>query len=128
MVGRHNWHEMILYQFGSLNEVACSSAPDTCQAVNQVLPESVTCSRCEIKFVVLQPGGHLPPHSGPSNTRLRCFLGENLELINPWSSLVKEEPLACQITSRFNKKMDCFARQCFKFYFTKQSVFVEWPS
>ena len=26
----------------------------------------------------------------------------------PWSSLVKEESLACQITSRFNKKLSRF--------------------
>ena len=37
-----------------------------------------------------------------------------------WSSLVKEEALACQITSPFNKKIGCFVRQTFQFYFLKQ--------
>ena len=44
------------------------------------------------------------------NLYIVCFL--NL-LVSAWSSIDKEESLACQITSPFNKKIGSFVMQSF---------------
>ena len=41
-------------------------------------------------------------------------------ILLPWSSLDKEESLACQITSPFNKKIGCFCKAIILILFKKQ--------
>ena len=43
----------------------------------------------------------------PTIIVLKSCWPENVQP-KPWSPLIKEESLACQITSRFNKKIGCF--------------------
>ena len=40
-----------------------------------------------------------------------------------WSSIDKEESLACQITSPFNNKLGCFKNKIKKIGFQKQPIF-----
>ena len=47
---------------------------------------------------------------------------------DPWSSLVKEESLACQITSPFNKKLGCFSNKLKRLPYKTTYLFVEWGS
>ena len=45
-------------------------------------------------------------------------------MIQPWSSLDKEESLACQITSPFNNKLGCFQIKMENNAFLKQPIFL----
>jgi len=74
--GGGHWNELVLFEFGVKNDAGCAITPDSCLKVLEYLSESVDCVRCQIKFVVLQPGTHVLPKSGPTNTRLRSFLGK----------------------------------------------------
>jgi hypothetical protein len=67
---------VVLHQFGNRVESGCSSLPDTCEKIDQTLLETLSCSRCEVKVAVLASGRHVAAQSGPTNTRLRAFLGK----------------------------------------------------
>ena len=52
-----------------------------------------------------------------------------LVIVSPWSSSVKGESLAYQITSPFNKKIGCFCKEIFLILFSKTTqLIVEWGS
>ena len=54
---------------------------------------------------------HLPLAAWRRVRRFHTTLNSILEVSDrTWSSLVKEESLACQITSPFNNKLGCFCK------------------
>jgi hypothetical protein len=77
--GYGHWQDLVIYQFGEKFEPGCEVVPETCLKVSEFLSESVECSRCQIKIAVLQSGNRVLPKSGPTNTRLRSYLGNNIE-------------------------------------------------
>uniref|UniRef100_A0A8C4PWA3 Un-named hu7910 n=1 Tax=Eptatretus burgeri TaxID=7764 RepID=A0A8C4PWA3_EPTBU len=69
-----NWKQFTLWQQGRRNEKSCLQTPRTC-AIMERFPESVGCTRGQVKFSIMQPGTHVWPHTGPTNCRLRLHLG-----------------------------------------------------
>lgn len=63
------WSALHLWKDGRRNDAACARAPRTAAAV-EALPLSDLPGRTPtVFFSVLQPGAHLPPHTGVSNVR-----------------------------------------------------------
>lgn len=66
----HDWNTILLYGSGILNAKIANSFPVTMQCLNAI--ENLETSM--ILFSVLQPGAHIPIHTGPFNSFLRVHL------------------------------------------------------
>ncbi|KAL7880022.1 hypothetical protein SRHO_G00022760 [Serrasalmus rhombeus] len=62
-----NWGQFTLWQQGRKVGTSCQSVPKTCAFLERY-PETTTCKRGQIKFSVMQPGTHVWPHTGPTNS------------------------------------------------------------
>lgn len=77
LVAAGEWRELPLFGNGARHAENCARCPVTARTMEAV-PEAVELAMAgggETLFSVLQPGTHLRPHCGSSNTRLTCHLG-----------------------------------------------------
>lgn len=86
-----DWKQLVLYSQGRKMEDNCELTPLTCSLIDKYLPEARDCSRGQIKFSVLDPGTHIWPHCGPTNTRLRAHLTLDAERERSFLRVVDEE-------------------------------------
>lgn len=66
-----------IFTHGKKNAENCHKIPHTCTLLESV-PEATTCKHGEVKFIVVPPGTHVPPHTAQTNTRLEVMVGLNL--------------------------------------------------
>ena len=66
-----------VYSHGKKNAENCRKLPLTCSLLDSV-PESTSCKHGEVKFIVVPPKSHVPPHTGATNTRLVVLAGLSL--------------------------------------------------
>lgn len=66
-----------LYAHGKKNAENCRKLPHTCSLLDAI-PEATSCKHGEVKFIVVPPKSHVPPHTGQTNTRLVVTIGLNL--------------------------------------------------
>ena len=72
--GSLDWGALHLWKDGRRNEAACARAPRTAAAI-EALPLIDLPGRTPTVFIsLLQPGAHLPPHTGVSNVRTIAHL------------------------------------------------------
>ncbi|XP_052237675.1 aspartyl/asparaginyl beta-hydroxylase-like [Dreissena polymorpha] len=69
-----DWKQFTVYQRGCKNENHCRKVPRTCALLDQI-PEANGCRRGQIKYSVIHPGGHVWPHTVPTNCKIRAHLG-----------------------------------------------------
>lgn len=72
-----HWKQYLLYSRGRKITSNCLRTPLTCQLI-EMIPEA-RCTRGQVKFSVLDPGTHIYPHCGPTNSRLRAHLALQAE-------------------------------------------------
>jgi aspartate beta-hydroxylase len=75
--GMHNnpaWSAFYLWRNGQLVAENAARCPKTLAALAQVPMTSVPGRAPTVLFSLLQPGAHIPPHTGILNTRLICHL------------------------------------------------------
>ena len=65
------WNALFLFSVGE-KRVDCDRFPITTRIVESI-PGATRAGL--VYFSVLRPGAHVKPHSGPTNTRIRCHLG-----------------------------------------------------
>lgn len=72
----HNpdWSAYFLWQHGSKIHAHCARCPDTVAAVERAPLVHIRARAPAVLFSVLRPGAHIPPHNGPTNTRLTVHL------------------------------------------------------
>ena len=63
------WSALHLWKDGKRNDAACARAPRTAAAVNSMPLSDLPNRTPTVFFSVLQPGAHLPAHTGVSNVR-----------------------------------------------------------
>ena len=68
------WDEIMLFHEGRAYENILAALPFTAILLRR-LPEATTHTWGSCKLSILQPGTHIPEHTGPSNSRLRLHLG-----------------------------------------------------
>ena len=66
-----------LFSNGKKNAQNCRKFPLTCSLL-QSFPEATSCKHGEVKFILVPPDAHVPPHMGPTNTRLEVVAGLSL--------------------------------------------------
>ena len=64
-----NWGALHLWKDGQRNDAACARAPRTAEAVEKLPLSDLPGRTPTVFFSLLQPGTHLPAHSGVSNVR-----------------------------------------------------------
>ena len=65
-----------VYSYGKKHAENCRKVPFTCSLLESV-PEATACKHGEVKFLVVPPKTHVPPHTGQTNTRLSVLMGLN---------------------------------------------------
>ena len=70
-----SWHTYPLYMWGKKKNGPCSLAPKTCGLLKKHFPDATKCATCTVKFIKLDPKVSVQPHCGPTNDRLRSYLG-----------------------------------------------------
>jgi aspartate beta-hydroxylase len=80
-LGDGSWHEYRLYSEGRRSAHNCAACPRTAKVIDAI-PGATSAGL--VYFAALKPRGHVRPHWGPHNARLRCQLGlvipDNCEL------------------------------------------------
>lgn len=74
IAGSKQWTAFFLYQSGSLVEENAALCPRTMAALARVPLTKAKGAMPSVLFSVLEPGAHIPPHHGMTNTRLICHL------------------------------------------------------
>lgn len=74
LLGAGRWDQVILYEAGRRQERACTMFPVTAAVVEQI-PEATTLGPGVVTLSWLEPGTHVVPHCGDTNTQLRVHLG-----------------------------------------------------
>lgn len=69
-----DWKQFNLYLKGKKIEENCKKTPITCKLIESIEPAK-SCTRGQIKFLLILPEVHVYPHCGPTNCRLRAHLG-----------------------------------------------------
>ena len=69
-----DWSAYFLWQHGRKVDAHCARCPDTVAAVQQAPLVHIRSRAPAVLFSVLRPGAHIPPHNGPTNTRLTVHL------------------------------------------------------
>lgn len=69
-----SWSAFYLWNHGSLVEENAARCPRTVAALEKVPMTFMGARTPSVLFSLLQPGAHIPPHSGMLNTRLICHL------------------------------------------------------
>lgn len=64
-----NWGACFLWEYGVRNDPVCALCPDTAAALEAVPRSHVPGKAPSAFFSILQPGAHIPPHTGVTNTR-----------------------------------------------------------
>ena len=72
--GRGNWSKFMLFEAGTYDPANCKLAPFLCTLVLRY-GEVYSMVLGDVKFSSMTPGSHIPPHCGPSNSRMRLHLG-----------------------------------------------------
>lgn len=70
-------HIFPIFSQGKRNADNCRRLPLTCTLL-EALPEATMCKHGEVKFIMVPPGAHVPPHTGQTNTVLEVMVGLNL--------------------------------------------------
>ena len=68
------WSAFFLWKHGQLVEKNAARCPKTVQALADVPLAHMKNRGASVLFSLLQPGAHIPPHTGEMNTRLICHL------------------------------------------------------
>ncbi len=63
------WGACFLWEYGERNDAVCALCPETTAALEQAPRNHVPGKAPSAFFSILQPGGHIPPHTGVTNTR-----------------------------------------------------------
>jgi aspartyl/asparaginyl beta-hydroxylase (cupin superfamily) len=63
------WGACFLWEHGVRNDPVCDLCPQTASALDQVPRSHVPGKAPSAFFSILQPGAHIPPHTGVTNTR-----------------------------------------------------------
>jgi aspartyl/asparaginyl beta-hydroxylase (cupin superfamily) len=63
------WSACFLWEFGTKNEAVCDLCPETVAALTEVPQNNVPGKAPTAFFSILRPGGHIPAHTGVTNTR-----------------------------------------------------------
>jgi aspartate beta-hydroxylase len=74
LLGAGRWEQVILYDAGRRQERACARFPVTAAVIEQI-PEATTLGPGVVTLSWLEPGTHVVPHCGDTNTQLRVHLG-----------------------------------------------------
>lgn len=74
MVGNPEWSAFYLWKYGERVEANAARCPRTMQALAKVPLVHVRGRSPSVLFSRLEPGAHIPPHSGLVNTRCICHL------------------------------------------------------
>jgi aspartyl/asparaginyl beta-hydroxylase (cupin superfamily) len=69
-----DWNAYFLWRHGSRIEDHCARCPATVAAVEEAPLVHIRSRAPAVLFSVLRPGAHIPPHNGPTNTRLTVHL------------------------------------------------------
>eukprot|EP01098_Paradermamoeba_levis_P001841 TRINITY_DN1210_c0_g5_i1.p1 TRINITY_DN1210_c0_g5~~TRINITY_DN1210_c0_g5_i1.p1 ORF type:complete len:209 (+),score=83.57 TRINITY_DN1210_c0_g5_i1:306-932(+) len=72
------WSVFFLWREGKKEEQNCSLCPRTTEIVSQLPDLLENMEQGYVYFSIIEPGGHVRPHFGPSNLRLRLHLGLSL--------------------------------------------------
>lgn len=67
--GSLDWGASFLWQYGERNGSVCALCPVTAAAIDQIPKNHVPGKAPSAFFSILQPGAHIPPHTGVTNTR-----------------------------------------------------------
>ncbi|MCW3797961.1 aspartyl/asparaginyl beta-hydroxylase domain-containing protein [Sphingomonas sp. BN140010] len=65
----HDWSACFLWEYGIRNDPVCALCPETAAALEAVPRSHVPGKAPSAFFSILQPGAHIPPHTGVTNTR-----------------------------------------------------------
>jgi aspartate beta-hydroxylase len=68
------WEQVVLYEAGRRQDSACARFPVTASVVEQI-PEATTFGPGVVTLSRLEPGAHVIPHCGRTNSQLRVHLG-----------------------------------------------------
>ncbi|GAA3997616.1 aspartyl/asparaginyl beta-hydroxylase domain-containing protein [Sphingomonas humi] len=63
------WGACFLWEYGTRNDPVCDACPQTAAALDRVPTSHVPGKAPSVFFSILQPGAHIPPHTGVTNTR-----------------------------------------------------------
>ncbi len=74
IAGSTKWTAFFLYRSGKVVEENAAACPQTMAALSRVPLASASGAMPSVLFSVLEPGAHIPPHHGMTNTRLICHL------------------------------------------------------
>lgn len=74
IAGSTRWTAFFLYRSGRLIEENAAMCPQTVAALSGVPLTGARGALPSVLFSVLEPGAHIPPHHGMTNTRLICHL------------------------------------------------------
>jgi aspartyl/asparaginyl beta-hydroxylase (cupin superfamily) len=64
-----DWGACFLWEYGVRNDAVCDLCPETATALERVPRNHVPGKAPSAFFSILQPGAHIPPHTGVTNTR-----------------------------------------------------------
>ena len=74
MLADPSWSALYLWRNGKPVDEAAARCPRTMEALNAVPMTFMGARTPSVLFSRLQPGAHIPPHSGMLNSRLICHL------------------------------------------------------
>jgi aspartate beta-hydroxylase len=67
--GSLDWSACFLWEYGMRNEAVCQLCPETAAALELAPRSRIVGKAPSAFFSILQPGAHIPPHTGVTNTR-----------------------------------------------------------
>jgi len=90
---RGKWSEVaikgVALHTSSQQHRLCQQALFTCRLI-QKFPAAMSCPKCKASFSLVAPGTAIPPHAGPTNTRLRAHLGLIIPKGDVWMKVGNE--------------------------------------
>lgn len=63
------WGACFLWEYGRRNDPVCEACPETAAALDLAPKSNIPGKAPSAFFSILQPGAHIPPHTGVTNTR-----------------------------------------------------------
>ena len=101
-----------LYLWTKRKHSACSITPTTCKLIKRFSAAS-TCQKCTSKFVQLGGGTQVLSNAGPTNTRLRAYLGlvvgtgeEGVRMLVGGKEVTLEEGKVVVVDESFEHEME----------------------
>lgn len=64
-----DWGACFLWEYGVRNDAVCAACPETAAALELAPKSHIPGKAPSAFFSILQPGAHIPPHTGVTNTR-----------------------------------------------------------